>query len=276
MPPQELPEIHEIRSILVVNQHSTCYLEHRYSFWNRLNRVTAYLLRWCHNVRANMPEHRRVGPLSVLELDKATISILKNVQGSAFEQEILDLKTKKLVGRRSALRSLNPFLDTCGLVQVGGRLANSDMDFGSKFPIALSAKSKITQLILEYEHKRLLHIGPQGLLANIHQQYWPLRGRAIARKIVKNCIICFRSNPTLITPFMVPLPRARVIVERPFARTGVDFCGPILVRSGLRRIVKIKCYSSFCMLCDACYPFGIGKWSYRRCVPSKSNEIYGT
>lgn len=97
-------------------------------------------------------------------------------------------------------------------------------------------------MIFEYEHQRLLHIGPQGLLANIHLRYWPIRGRAIAKQIVRRCIVCFRSNPTLVVPFMAPLPRERVSVERPFARTGVDFCGPIMIRSGIRKIVSIKCY----------------------------------
>lgn len=55
-------------------------------------------------------------------------------------------------------------------------------------------------------------------------------------------MICFRSSPILVTPFMAPLPRERVNIERLFAKTGVDFCEPILIRSGIRRVASIKCY----------------------------------
>lgn len=140
------------------------------------------------------------------------------------------------------MRTLNPFIDSDGLLRAGGRLINADIAYTSKCPILLPAKSKTTQLIFEYEHKRLIHIGPQGLYANIHLRYWPIRGRIIAKQTVRRCILCFRSTPSLAAPFMAPLPRERVNIERPFARSGVDFCGPILIRSGIRRVVSIKCY----------------------------------
>ncbi|CAI6363300.1 unnamed protein product [Macrosiphum euphorbiae] len=41
---------------------------------------------------------------------------------------------------------------------------------------------------------------------------------------------------------MAPLPRERVTIARPFARTGVDYCGPVMVRSGLRKVTPLKSY----------------------------------
>jgi len=43
-------------------------------------------------------------------------------------------------------------------------------------------------------------------------------------------------------PFMANLPRERVTVERPFARTGIEFCEPIHIKSGVRRVISIKSY----------------------------------
>lgn len=57
------------------------------------------------------------------------------------------------------MRTLNPFIDSDGLLRAGGRLINADIAYTSKCPILLPAKSKTTQLIFEYEHKRLIHIG---------------------------------------------------------------------------------------------------------------------
>lgn len=82
-------------------------------------------------------------------------------------------------------------------------------------------------------------VGEQNPLANINLRYWPIRGRVIARKTVRHCIICLRSSPSLPPPFMAPLPRERVNIECKFA-TGVDFCGTIMIRS--RWVVSIKCY----------------------------------
>lgn len=240
--PLEMPELRIIHSILVVNEQTEFFLNDRYSSWTKLSRITAYLLRFGSNARNSKPSTRHVGPLSILEINKAITLLLKNLQTRAFEQEVADLRADKMVGRRSPLRTLNPFMDTDGLIRVGGRLSNADIGFNSKCPIVLPSKSNMTQLIFKHEHIRLLHIGPQGLLANIHLRYWPLCGRLIAKKTVRSCITCFRSSPKFIAPLMAPLPRERVNIERPFARTGVDFCGPILIRSGIRRVVSVKCY----------------------------------
>jgi len=237
----DLPEIRIVRPILVVSQPPEVQFEERYSSWSKMNRIAAYMLRFCHNALTKSVSKRQLKSLSVAELTYATV-LIRKMQSIFFESEVTELKQNKPVGRRSALRTLNPFIDQNGLVRVGGRLANADIAYTKKSPIVLPLNSVITRLIFEYEHRRLLHIGPQGLLANIHLSYWPIRGRAIARQIVRRCMVCFRSNPSLVVPFMAPLPRERVNVERPFARTGVDFCGPIMIRSGIRRVVSIKCY----------------------------------
>ncbi|XP_029347204.1 uncharacterized protein LOC100569539 [Acyrthosiphon pisum] len=238
----DLPEVRIVRPVLVVSQPSECQFEERYSSWSRLNRITAYILRFCHNARTKLISDRLLNSLSVTEISNATTVLLRKMQSISFAPEIAELKSSRPVGRRSALRTLNPFIDQDGLVRVGGRLINADIAYTSKCPIVLPAKGTITRLIFEYEHKRLIHIGPRGLLANIHLRYWPIRGRAIASQTVRRCITCFRSSPSLTVPFMAPLPPERVNVERPFARTGVDFCGPIMIRSGIRRVASIKCY----------------------------------
>ncbi|XP_050063101.1 uncharacterized protein LOC126552447 [Aphis gossypii] len=43
---------------------------------------------------------------------------------------------------------------------------------------------------------------------------------------------------------MAPLPRQRTTIERPFSQCGVDFCGPIMISSGIRRVKSEKAYIS--------------------------------
>lgn len=41
---------------------------------------------------------------------------------------------------------------------------------------------------------------------------------------------------------MAPLPRERITKNRVFAKSGVDLCGPFMIRSGLRRVTPIKLF----------------------------------
>ncbi|GFU15148.1 uncharacterized protein TNCV_3789881 [Trichonephila clavipes] len=51
-----------------------------------------------------------------------------------------------------------------GVLRVGGRLCNSDLNFESKFPVILPCNHKSTNLIVEYFHLKYFHLGPQALL----------------------------------------------------------------------------------------------------------------
>lgn len=148
------------------------------------------------------------------------------------------------MSNKSRFRTLNPFLDKDGLIRVGGRLSKSSLAESQKFPIVLPSNHRTTEMIFVHEHRRLLHIGPQDLLSNIQAKFWPLRDRHLARTTVHRCIVCFRYRPTTLQPIMAPLPRARITAERPFLHTGVDFCGPIYIRSGLKRVTSTKAYIS--------------------------------
>lgn len=155
---------------------------------------------------------------------------------------------KDSVSLRSCLNSLNPFVDQLGLTSVGGQLANVPASEDQRVPVVLSTKNKITKMILEYDHVRLLYIGPQGLLANVQLIYCPIRGRNIARQVVHKCMSCFRANPKFQQPFMVPLPIVRATPCHPSIKSGVDFYGPVNIRSGLRRVSFFETlYCCFCL-----------------------------
>nr|CAI5846040.1 unnamed protein product [Callosobruchus analis] len=77
----------------------------------------------------------------------------------------------------------------------GGRLAKSNFEFNKQHPIILSNKHTYTDLLIRNEHWRLLHAGPQLLLASLRENYWILNSRNLVRKICRNCIICFKVNP---------------------------------------------------------------------------------
>ena len=61
-------------------------------------------------------------------------------------------------------------------------------------------------------------------------QFWPINGKSLARKVVHDCVVCFRHNPVTANQIMGNLPPERVIPNFPFMHTGIDFCGPFEIR----------------------------------------------
>ena len=83
----------------------------------------------------------------VAERPDAEMLILKEVQRTAFEDEITRLSRKegnrKLV-KNSPLLKLDPFLDDTGLLRVSGRLEKSSLPFEVKHPIIFPRSSHVT------------------------------------------------------------------------------------------------------------------------------------
>ena len=70
-----------------------------------------------------------------------------------------------------ALKKLSPFLDSEGVVRVGGRLQRSSYDYSVKHPILLPKRSNLTRLIVVFYHKMLRHSGYSEVLGRIRQKF---------------------------------------------------------------------------------------------------------
>ncbi|GJQ86657.1 hypothetical protein Trydic_g14992 [Trypoxylus dichotomus] len=104
-------------------------------------------------------------------------------------------------------------------------------------------KQKLSRLILEHEHRRLLHAGPQHVLASVREHYWLTGGRNLARSVVHKCIACFKTNPVSGAQLMGNLPKHRLESIYPFYVTGTDYAGPLALKNKPGRGAKtIKCY----------------------------------
>lgn len=75
-------------------------------------------------------------------------------------------------------------------------------------------------------HQKNHHLGAQALLALVRQNYWPVHGTVIAKKIIRLGVKCFKANPKPKYPLMADLSKHRVVPLRPFSIVGTDFCGP--------------------------------------------------
>ncbi|GFY36753.1 integrase catalytic domain-containing protein [Trichonephila clavipes] len=117
-----------------------------------------------------------------------------------------------------------------GLLRVGGRLSNSDLPYVNKHPAILPGNHNLTVQIIANFHRKNLHTGASSLLHYVREKFWPLNGRSLCRKVVHECLVCFKSRPLVTSQLMGNLPRDRVIPDYPFNCSGVDFCGPFMIR----------------------------------------------
>lgn len=200
----------------------------KYSSLTRFQRILAYVLRFKYNIDSiKLNRLQNTGLLTVKEKQNALVKFIKILQNKYFPNQQMNKK----------LSSLNPFIDSSGLIRVGGRLTNaSDLSYDHRHPIIIPYDNHFSTLIFRHEHELLLHAGPQAMLANVRLTYWPINGRRTARKVAHACITCFKNKPKTLEPIMGNLPKLRVDQPmRSFENAGVDYAGPIMMKINSRR-----------------------------------------
>lgn len=208
--------------------------------FHKLIRILAFIFRFVSNCKTSVKEK---GSLNPDEYMRAENCLIKHFQVRYFRPGISALKRGNSVGQSSKLKFLNPFLDAQGLIRVGGRLSHSNESFNHKHPIVLPAGNKLVKNIFSYYHKRDLHVGPQALLNTVRLKYWPLNGRNTARRVVHECIDCFKRKPVVVKQIMGDLPSERVTPSSAFLNVGLDFCGPFEIKyKGQRKGTFQKIY----------------------------------
>nr|XP_049704680.1 uncharacterized protein LOC126056266 [Helicoverpa armigera] len=241
----ELPDIKSTTTLLVHQTNQNTFPFDRFSSFIRMKRIVSYMLRFIHNARNKLKCNRKYGPLQVDELNNSVIKLTQMSQKQSFSDLDIMLSKGQLPSKINRnISSLNLFLDNNKIIRVGGRLSNSaSFLYDKKHPILLCSKHTFTRLLFEYEHKRLLHAGPQLLLASLRENWWPLRGRDLARNIVHKCVTCTRIAGKTVPVQMGNLPSERLEPGYPFMICGVDYAGPMFILNRKGRGAKLeKCY----------------------------------
>jgi len=216
----------------------------RYSSWPKLLRVTAYVMRFInrlrHRVRETVELEKPPSALSAIECQRARNFWLQRIQAEIFPIELKALNKNQSISTKSRLLSLNPFLSEDKLIRVGGRLSNALIPLSKKHPIILAAHPLVEQVV-QHAHLRSLHAGTQLTLATLRRDFWILRARSIVRAIINRCVICTREKAATPTQLMGSLPSVRVNPPaRAFLHCGIDYAGPVSIRSMSGRGVKSR------------------------------------
>ncbi|XP_025997196.2 uncharacterized protein LOC105199694 [Solenopsis invicta] len=228
----DVPE--QIRVVATVVTQTECVINNlleKYSYLKKICRIIAYCLRFSKIYRPKVPTEYPSPAEKLIALKVAC----RVVQARAFPSEYKILSQGSSINASSNILSLAPFMDEVGLIRVGGRLKNSDLQYDACHPILLPRHYKLTRRIIKLEHDINMHPGAQATMAFVRQRFWPLSLRSTTRNIIQKCITCFKAKPRFSEATMGSLPAGRVTVSRPFCHCGVDYAGPVGTREERRR-----------------------------------------
>ncbi|XP_050313723.1 uncharacterized protein LOC126748497 [Anthonomus grandis grandis] len=181
----EIPEINPKSFVFIANPNIDFVTNicSRFSSYPKLINVVAYCRRFLHNLKNKA--QRITGHLSPNEISQSTSCLIKLIQADRFPEEIFELEHNRGVKARSKLSTLNPFLDRSKILRVGGRLSHANIDFDYKHPIVLPHNHPFTELVVTHEHVKNLHPGSQTTLSFVRQQFWPLKGKPLIKRIIE-------------------------------------------------------------------------------------------
>ena len=181
--------------------------------------------------------------LSVQELQKAENYWLSTVQRHHFAKEIVHLQRDHQLHKSSSLIPLHPFMDTNGLIRVGGREQKSNRAYSTQHPVILHGSHPVSRLLIRFDHIRLLHAGATLLSCSLNRCFHIVGGRKTVRSVTRACVTCRRAAARPQEQLIGQLPAERVTPDLIFNRVGVDYAGSLQLKIGLaRRPVIVKSY----------------------------------
>jgi len=137
------------------------------------------------------------GSLYPEELNHAMEYWVHLVQQQSISSEIhpLSYPFKPHIDPKSSILSLLPFIESNGLIRVGGRIKHSKLTYDQRLPHFLLRNFLLVGLLIQHEHKKNFHAGPQLVLSIIQDRYWIVRGRDSVKTLVqsKYCFLLSRN-----------------------------------------------------------------------------------
>ncbi|XP_065195851.1 uncharacterized protein LOC135827251 [Sycon ciliatum] len=266
--PGELPGQLKRATCLTANTTASPRLHpDNYSNWTRLKRVSAWGRRFvrcasrgkhcaqesstsaqsaaCDGTLVSLHYRRTkdspkvsVQPLTVSELQEAEHCWIRYAQREAFSESYDALRHGREIST-GALVKLKPYLDAqSDMMKVGGRLSTAHhLPTSVQSPVILPSKHRVTQLIVSDEDDRCGHVvGLNHILSNLSVKYWIVKGQSAVKRHRNDCVRCKRTWAKAAHPIMGQLPDFRTSGPlQPFAKVGVDYCGPFYTKQGRGR-----------------------------------------
>ena len=170
----------------------------KFSTFNKLMRVTAYVLRFVKRLRQLAPlsrssdnVHHRILP-SADELCLAETYWIQSIQAKSFASEMSDLQSNCRSSKPIRINQFGLFIDSNKVLKCRGRINEADLPATSKQPILMPSKHHVVELLIQDVHKKIKHSGTSDTLSTIRERFWILKGRQAVKRVLKLCTICNR------------------------------------------------------------------------------------
>lgn len=274
VPSEEDPEVKRIKSFAagVVEENRSSILDrlNYFSCWYRTKRAIANCVKLKNRLKRRACNRNSLNEqtantqeVNVDDLRQSENLIIRLVQEREFPEEMKILRSlqreeptrkemtelKASLKKASCLYRLDPFLDSSGVLRVGGRLRRSDLPYHIKHPVILPRKSHVTTLIIRHHHEKISHQGRGMTLSELRASgYWIIGGSSSIGYHIANCVACQRCRGQVQEQKMADLPSERMEVEAPFTYCAVDYFGPWYIKEGRKEMkrygVLFTCLSS--------------------------------
>ena len=199
----------------------------KFSKWKRLVRVTAWILRYVHNLRSKRKPEEKLNPLTVDELQRSEEFWIKTAQRESHERV-----------KKKEFNMLSPLTDGKEIIRVGGRAEKAIVTYDSKHPVLLPKNHHVSYLITKETHDTN-RTGVATTTALTRRKFWIIGVQKLAKSIKKKCIYCKKSHPQIQSQFMAELPHIRLMPQTPpFYHTACDYFGPYKVKVGRNKTAK--------------------------------------
>lgn len=214
--------------------------------YHKALRVLSYVFRFINLISSSLKGAKKAYPDTLFqdELNHSKLVLIRLTQKAYYAGEYRNLSESRSISRKSSLLSLNPFIDSNGLMRVNGRLINSTMSYNERCPIIIPYKSNLCEMILGFMHTNLMHADVSLMMNMVRYQFYiPALKRAV-KKCINKCLICVRFKQRFLSQIMATLPPERSTFSLPFTYTGIDFAGPFQIKAGhLRNSPYMKGYA---------------------------------
>ncbi|XP_063990403.1 uncharacterized protein LOC135169384 [Diachasmimorpha longicaudata] len=233
-PARDLEEKPRVTLAASLGRASLWDLCSRYSSLYKLLRITAI----CQTVVGNMLRklERKRGIIvpagfSPGSIEAARLYWVKATQAYHLQAECDIISHGLQLKKSHPLTKLTAFIDQQGVLRVGGRLKFSTLGPESRHQAIIPQGLVLPELIIRDSHQRTLHGGTQLTLAPLRRSYWIIGGRLPVRSFILKCVECARHRGIRAQQLMGQLPVARLVSDRAFSNTGVDYAGPVSIKT---------------------------------------------
>ncbi len=190
--PIEVPELKHVA--YVTSPEVTWELWKKYSSFDRLIRIVAWLRRFTHNTRQIKERLELAKTLTAEELAESRLKLLILSQQESYPELFFEGHADQSKTIPSCLARFNVSVDQNGLIKVSGRVRNPNATREACSVIPLSLKSNLCKLLITTSHYTLSHPGVSILLSVLAEAYYIPGVRNHIKLLSPSCTFCRRVN----------------------------------------------------------------------------------